>query len=135
MARKRARSSHWLNQHWWRFALAEWIGLSLSFLGIVLLFCLFFIRRQTLEYQFEHTFAVRDPEFFGSALALCDPLPLAGNKIELLANGDEYFPAMLEAIRSAQHTVNFAAYIMDSDEIGHQFCDAFCERARAGVEV
>ena len=89
MARKRARSSHWLNQHWWRFALAEWIGLSLSFLGIVLLFCLFFIRRQTLEYQFEHTFAVRDPEFFGSALALCDPLPLAGNKIELLANGDE----------------------------------------------
>ena len=135
MAEKRGRSSHWLNQRWWKFALGEWIGLSLSFLAIVLLFCLFFIRRQTLEYHFEHTFAVRDPEFFGSALALCDPVPMAGNKIELLANGDEYFPAMLQAIRSAQHTVNFAAYILDSDEIGHQFRDAFCERAQNGVEV
>ena len=135
MAQKRARSSHRLNQRWWKFALAEWIGLSLGFLVIVLLFCLFFIRRQTLPYHLEHTFAVRDPEFFGSALALCDPVPIAGNKIELLSNGDEYFPAMLQAIRSAQHAVNFAAYILDSDEIGHQFRDAFCERAQNGVEV
>ena len=135
MAQKRARSSHWLNQRWWKFALAEWIGLSLGFLAIVLVFCLFFIRRQTLEYHFEHTFTVRDPEFFGSALALCDPVPIEGNKINLLINGDEYFPAMLNEIRSAQHTVNFAAYILDSDEVGHQFRDAFCERARSGVEV
>lgn len=42
---------------------------------------------------------------------------------------------MLEAIRSAKTTVNFAAYIVKSDEIGHQFRDALCERARAGVEV
>ena len=55
--------------------------------------------------------------------------------IELLANGDEYFPAMLKAIGSAKQTVNFATYILHSDEIGRQFRDAFCERARAGVEV
>jgi cardiolipin synthase len=42
---------------------------------------------------------------------------------------------MLEAIHSAHHTVNFAAYIFSSDEIGRQFRDAFCERARAGIEV
>jgi cardiolipin synthase len=42
---------------------------------------------------------------------------------------------MLEAIRSAKKTVNFAAYILKSDTIGHQFRDAFCERARAGIEV
>jgi len=135
MAKKRARSSHWLNQQWWRFALAEWIGLSLGFLVIVLIFCLFFIRRHTLEYHLDHTFTVRDPEFFGSALALSDPMPIAGNKIELLANGAEYFPAMLKAIGSAQRTINFATYILHSDEIGRQFRDAFCERARAGVEV
>ena len=135
MARKRTRSSHWLNQRWWKLALAEWIVFSLGFLAVVLVFCLFFIRRQTLEYRLEHTFAVSDPEFFGSALALSDPVPVGGNKIELLANGDEYFPAMLEAIRSADQTVNFAAYIFNSDEVGRKFRDAFCERARAGIEV
>ena len=108
---------------------------SLGFLVLVLLFCLFVIRRDSLEYHFQHTFAVGDPEFFGSALALSDPIPIEGNKIELLNNGDEYFPAMLKAIESAQQTVNFAAYIVRSDEVGHQFRDAFCDRARAGVEV
>lgn len=135
MAKKRNRSSHWLNQRWWKLALAEWIVFSLGFLAIVLVFCLFFIRRQSLEYRLEHTFSVRDPEFFGSALALSDPLAVAGNKIELLNNGDEYFPAMLKAISSAQQSVNFAAYILHSDEVGRQFRDAFCERARAGVQV
>jgi cardiolipin synthase len=135
MARKRARSSHWLNQQWWKFAVAEWIGLTLGFLVLVLIFCLFFIRRHTLAYRLEHTFSVRDPEFFSSALALSNPLPLPGNKIDVLANGDEYFPAMLKAIQTAQKTVNFATYIVRSDEVGRQFRDAFCERARAGIEV
>ena len=73
MAKKRAHSSHWLHQRWWRLAVAEWIGLAMGFLAIVLIFCLFFIRRQTLEYRLDHTFTVRAPEFFGSALALADP--------------------------------------------------------------
>jgi cardiolipin synthase A/B len=135
MTKGRKRSSHWLNQRWWKFALAEWLGVALAFLTIVLIFCLFFIRRRTLEYHLDHTFAVRDPEFFPSALALSDPVPISGNKIEILTNGDEYFPAMLKAIGSARQTVNFASYILHSDEIGRQFRDAFCERARAGVEV
>jgi cardiolipin synthase A/B len=131
----RRHSSHWLNNRWWKLAIGEWIGLTLAFLAIVLLFCLFFIRRHTLEYKIEHTFAVRDPEFMGSALALSDPVPLAGNKIELLQNGDEYFPAMLEAIHSARKTVNFEAYIVYSDAIGRQFRDALIERAHSGIEV
>ena len=135
MARKRAQSSHWLNQQLWKLAIAQWIALTLAFLGLVLIFCLFFIRRKTLEYKLEHSFAVSSPEFFGSALALTNPLPETGNKIELLQNGDQFFPAMLEAIRSAKKTINFAAYILKSDSMGRQFRDAFCERARAGIEV
>jgi len=46
-----------------------------------------------------------DPEFFGSALALANPVPLPGNKIALVENGDEYFPAMLSAICSAGKTI------------------------------
>ena len=132
MAKKRARTSHWLNQRWWKLAIAEWIGLCLFLITLVLIFCLFFIRRKSLEYKLEHTFSVSSPEFFGSALALTNPVPQLGNKIELLQNGDQFFPAMLEAIRSAKKTVNFAAYIFKSDGTGRQFRDALCERARAG---
>ena len=59
-------------------------------------------------------------------------MPLAGNKIELLQDGDAYFPAMLAAIRGAKKTINFQAYIVYSDEIGWTFRDALIERARAG---
>ena len=135
MAHKRAQSSHWLNQRVWKLTIAQWTSLSLFLVSIVLIFCLFFIRRKALEYKLEHTFAINSPEFFGSALALANPVPESGNKIELLQNGDECFPAMLEAIRSAKKTINFAAYIVKSDAVGHQFRDAFIERARAGIEV
>ena len=135
MSSKAPRSHHALSQRYWKLALGEWIALSLAFIGVVLVFCLFFIRRQTLEYRLAHSYAIGSPEFFGSALALSDPVPLEGNKIELLINGDQYFPAMLEAIRGAQRTINFAAYIVKSDGVGHQFRDALCEKARSGVEV
>jgi cardiolipin synthase len=104
-------------------------------IAVTLVFCLFFIRRQTLEYHLDHTYETRAQEFFGSALALADPVPIRGNKIELLQNGDGYFPAMLEAIRDARKTINFEAYIVRSDATGEQFVDALIARARAGVEV
>jgi cardiolipin synthase len=135
MVKKRPRSSHWLNKQWWRLAVGEWIALTLFFLALVLIFCLFFIRRHSLDYHFNHTFAISDPEFIGSALALSDPVLLSGNKINLLQNGDEYFPAMLQAIRAARKTINFEGYIFYSDPVGDQFRDALCERARSGVEV
>ena len=116
MARRR-RSDHWLNTHWWILTLGEWIGLVLALGAIVSLPCILLIRRHTLEYHLEHTFAVGDPEFLGSALAMSDPVPIEGNAIEVLQNGDEYFPAMLDAIRAAKKTVNFEAYIVYSDEI------------------
>ncbi len=136
MAKKKStRSNHWLNDRWWFLTAGEWIGIVLAFIGIVVIFCLFFIRRHTLEYKMEHSFAVSDPAFVGSVLAMSDPVLVPGNKIELLQNGDAYFPAMLESIRGAKQTVNFQAYIFGSDEVGRQFRDAFIERARAGVEV
>lgn len=58
-----------------------------------------------------------------------------GGRVTLLQNGDEFYPAMLEAIGAARETVNFEVYIFEPDEIGRQFMETFSERARAGVEV
>jgi len=60
---------------------------------------------------------------------------LPGNQIEPLINGDEAFPAMLEAIGQAQQTISFTTYIFDHDEIGLAFASAFGEARRRGVEV
>jgi cardiolipin synthase A/B len=129
------KDDHWLNSRWWKFAIGEWIALILALCAVVSLLCILLIRRHTLEYHLEHTFGVGDPEFFGSALALADPVPIEGNAIEVLQNGDAYFPAMLQAIRGAKNTVNFEAYIVYSDEIGRAFCEALSAQARAGVAV
>jgi cardiolipin synthase len=64
------------------------------------------------------------------------PFPLAaGNLVEPLENGDEAFPAMLDAIASAQRSIALAAYIFDDDAVGAQFADALVAAAARGVEV
>jgi cardiolipin synthase len=58
-----------------------------------------------------------------------------GNRVKVLRNGHEIFPAMLEAIRSAERTVNFATYVYWTGSIAPEFAEALAERAEAGVEV
>ena len=55
---------------------------------------------------------------------------LPGNSIDPLVNGDEAYPAMLEAIQNARQTVSFATYIFDRDEVGMAFAHAFGEAAQ-----
>jgi cardiolipin synthase len=54
---------------------------------------------------------------------------------EVLTNASQFYPAMLEAIRGAQASVNMECYIFRGDEIGTQFMAAMIDRARTGVTV
>lgn len=58
-----------------------------------------------------------------------------GNALTVLRNGDEIFPAMLEAIRNAQRTVDFMTYVYWKGLPAHDFANALSDRARAGVRV
>lgn len=60
---------------------------------------------------------------------------LVGNQLKPLLNGDETYPAMLSAIKSAQHTVTLATYIFDRDRVGLCFVEALAEAVERGVEV
>ena len=60
---------------------------------------------------------------------------LIGNRIEPLLNGDEAFPAMLEAIEQARETISFLTYIFDRDETGLAFARALGDATRRGVQV
>ena len=59
----------------------------------------------------------------------------AGNRVDVLTNGDTFYPAMLAAIRAARETVNMECYIFKKGGIGDEFIRALSERARAGVRV
>jgi cardiolipin synthase len=58
-----------------------------------------------------------------------------GNRITRLLNGDEIFPPMLKAIRSATNSIMFENYLWVSGPLSDQFITALAERARAGVDV
>jgi len=58
-----------------------------------------------------------------------------GNKVELLKNGNEIFPAMLGAIRGAEMNICFETYVYWSGEIAEEFADALCDRSKNGVDV
>lgn len=58
-----------------------------------------------------------------------------GNDLVPLRNGDEIFPAMLQAIRTAQHTIDMMTFVYWRGDIAHTFAAALAERAAAGVRV
>ncbi|MFI5055065.1 MAG: phosphatidylserine/phosphatidylglycerophosphate/cardiolipin synthase family protein [Actinomycetota bacterium] len=58
-----------------------------------------------------------------------------GNDVEILRNGDQIFPVMLDAIAGARHTIDFLTFVYWQGEIGTRFAEALSERARAGVRV
>lgn len=60
---------------------------------------------------------------------------ITGNSVRLLKDACENYPAWLDAIRHAQHTIHFESYIIHEDAQGRLFADALVERARAGVRV
>jgi cardiolipin synthase A/B len=60
---------------------------------------------------------------------------VGGNKVRILNDAAEHYPAWLEAIRTAERTIFFESYIVHQDECGAEFADALAERAGAGVRV
>jgi len=58
-----------------------------------------------------------------------------GNAIDVLRNGDEIFPAMLEAVRGAKYSIDLMTFVYWKGGPAQEFADVLCERARAGVRV
>ena len=60
---------------------------------------------------------------------------IEGNRVRLLRDGAENYPAWHEAIASARRTVYFETYYIRDDSSGCRLAEALSERARAGVVV
>ncbi|HEX2064588.1 MAG TPA: phospholipase D-like domain-containing protein [Acidimicrobiales bacterium] len=56
-----------------------------------------------------------------------------GNQVDVLRNGDEAFPAMLDAIGASTSTIDLSTFGPWGGTIGDEFAGAVAERSRAGV--
>ncbi len=96
--------------------------------------CSYIFSEKRTVYHFDPSYGVDSPEFFRSLDALGTEM-VSGNRAVLLQNGDEIFPAMLDAVSRAKSSINLETYIFDHGEVATRFAAALAERARSGVEV
>ena len=57
------------------------------------------------------------------------------NKVEVLNNGDETFPAIFEALERAKRFIHLEYYIIEMGKLTSRLKDLLIEKAKAGVEV
>ena len=86
------------------------------------------------DYDYRPDYGVDSSEFRRSLDVLGTEM-VPQNSATLLENGDEFFPSMLEAIRSARASVNMEMFIFNKGKIATEFAQAMSAKAREGVEV
>ena len=74
-------------------------------------------------------------QFLNLLESLVDAKVNRTGNLEILTNGPSFYPAILEAIKGAQRSVNLEAYVFHKGQIGRLYVEAMAERARAGVHV
>jgi len=79
--------------------------------------------------------SVGQPEFVSTLVAYTGSAVVPGNRIQILFNGEQIFPAKLAAIRSAKMSINYAQYVYEEGDNAEALAEAFAERCRAGVKV
>jgi cardiolipin synthase len=127
---------------WWVWvaaaAAAVWFDRSNTAIGLVawgVLAYLFAPRERAPTYGLEHDFPVESDEFLATIAGATGAHFTPGNTFEVYNNGDEFYPAMIDAINRAEISITIEAYIYWKGDIGMLFAQALAERGRAGVHV
>jgi cardiolipin synthase len=105
------------------------------FVVLGLVAALLALAQDQITLKIESAYAAEDPMFPGYVAALLGPHPTGGNSYTVLTNGDQIFPAMLDAVNTAQRRISFETYIYNEGVIGQQFTDAFIAARKRGVLV
>jgi cardiolipin synthase A/B len=109
-----------------------WTLLGMAFLAWFVLVLLFTPR---IDYHVTIPLRPDSDEFLHVLQSTCPAALHHGNSVDVFTNGAQFYPAMRDAIRAADVSVNLEAYIFTSGEVADMLIDAMIERARAGVEV
>src|SRR5688572_4656060 len=104
-------------------------GVFLVWLVLVFLFT------PGISYHLSRRTSVHADDFLYTIQSTCQAALHHGNKVEILTNGAQFYPAMIEAIRAATRSVNLECYIFQPGRVADEFIDALSDRARKGVNV
>ena len=111
----------------------DWLEIS----GAVFLvwLVLVFLFTPHINYHLSRRTSVHADDFLYTIQSTCQAALHHGNRVTVYTNGPEFYPAMLEAIRSATRSVNMECYIFQPGRMADQFIEALSDRARKGVNV
>jgi cardiolipin synthase len=101
--------------------------------GIVAMLLMLAQDQETLNVR--SAISAEDPRHSAYLAALVGAALSRGNRYDVLTNGDQIFPAMLDAIGNAKRRISFETYIYDKGEVADRFTVALEEAARRGVHV
>jgi cardiolipin synthase A/B len=109
-----------------------WMLLGMAFLAWFTLVLLFTPR---IDYHVTIPLRPDSDDFLHVIQFTCQAAVHGGNRGDIFTNGSQFYPAMRDAIRAAEASVNVEAYIFQSGEVADMLIDAMVDRAKAGVEV
>lgn len=109
-----------------------WTLIGAGFVAWLVLVLLFTPR---IDYRVTVPLRPDSDDFVRVIQATCQAAIHFQNKAEVFTNGAQFYPAMRDAIRAAQHSINLEAYIFQPGDAADMLLEAMIERARAGVEV
>ena len=96
---------------------------------------LVFLFTPHINYHLSRRTSVHAEDFLYTLQSTCSAVIHHGNRITIYTNGTEFYPAMIEAIRSATRSVNMECYIFQPGRIADQFIEALSDRAQKGLNV
>jgi cardiolipin synthase len=96
---------------------------------------LFAPRERAPTYGLEHDFGIESDEFLPTIAGATDAHFLGGNSFDIYNNGDEFYPAMIDAVNRAEVSITIEAYIYWAGDIGRLFAQSLAAKAREGLAV
>lgn len=118
--------------HWVRVPLVAAISLVVLTVGLAILLW-------SAERGRDTRLQVKQPGDFGALLpsivGLTQSALAPGNRVQLLENGDQFFPALLQDVAAARESIHIESYIWWKGDVCDQLANALASKARQGVEV
>jgi len=128
--------------YWWLWIAAAFVAQgadhdNLAIICAVVGFVLYLLApgEHIPRFGLDSKFPVQSHEFLTTMVGATGVPFIHNNNVTILNNGDEFYPAMLEAIANAKKTITMETYIFWPGETGLKFAEAMADRCRSGVRV
>jgi cardiolipin synthase len=87
------------------------------------------------SFDYMHPAVEKDMDLIRLHLQNADAIFTHNNRIKILKNGQEKYPALIQALKAARQSIHMEYYIIRNDEIGREVRDILVSKAKEGIEV